>query len=885
MKKVRQTPIAAAVSLTLLGVAFAAQAQQAGQAAAKPEASQLDQVVITGIRASLETAANIKKNATAVVDAVSAEDVGKLPDADVGQALGRIPGISVGRAFGQGAAVSIRGTDPQMTYTTLNGQTVASTGWYDQNDIDRSFNYSLLPAELIGGMEVYKSSQANLTEGGIGGTVIVKTRKPLDLKANTAFGSVRYGDGTISDPEKEFSGLYSWRNEARSFGVLVAAGQSKGDYIRRGVEADSRWNSDVAPTAFVQERKRTAFNVALQARPVEGLELGLNLLKMELDANSSNASDYLMHDQNCDKRNTAVTSAAFNPNGMCLHSTTTAAKPLAHKFFQVWARGASMDSDSVVADAHYTLGNAKFDLVIGSTKASGGTSATTNYQTAAFDGAAGPFTRPNWQGTIDATGKQIQINPSTNQSWGIGALPAQMSPETWATSAGPNKDKEKFGQFDATVDLDWGVITTFKTGVRLADHTFEKRSFRPIWNATIAPVNTSTLFDGSVNVGGWTVPRADIGAMLSNTNKNISGWVEDRSGYGELNEKNRSVYGMFEFDTQGLRGNFGLRYISTRATSTAYKFDGVSPPDQYAGNQNWAKTTVSTKSSYNDVLPSVNLAFDLRKDLVLRATASQAITRPNFANMFGVTVSGYNDDRRGNETWTIGNIGLKPMKSSQADIGLEYYYGRGNMLSATYFVKDISNFVVANVTPNQKVGLVDPLTGVDNWTVQSFQNSGGGKIRGLELQASHAFGNGFGALGNYTFTEGNAPASSYLDQLGVFTQSSKHNVNLVGYYENESYFGRLAYNWRSKYMIREGAFWYGNRMHDAYGTLDASLGWNITKNLKLSFEAINLTKEDDVQYGAAAASNTGIKDPLRAGFPAWSFKGETTFKLGLSAKF
>ncbi|MDC6168297.1 TonB-dependent receptor [Paucibacter sp. XJ19-41] len=888
MKKVRQTPIAAAVSLTLLGVAFAAQAQQAGQAAAKPEASQLDQVVITGIRASLETAANIKKNATAVVDAVSAEDVGKLPDADVGQALGRIPGISVGRAFGQGAAVSIRGTDPQMTYTTLNGQTVASTGWYDQNDIDRSFNYSLLPAELIGGMEVYKSSQANLTEGGIGGTVIVKTRKPLDLKANTAFGSVRYGDGTISDPEKEFSGLYSWRNEARSFGVLVAAGQSKGDYIRRGVEADSRWNSDVAPTAFIQERKRTAFNVALQARPVEGLELGLNLMKMELNANSSNASDYLMHDPNCDKRNTAV-SSAFNPNGICLHSTSSATSGPTHKFFQVWARGASMDSDSVVADAHYTLGNAKFDLVIGSTKASGGTSATTNYQSNSW---ATGFTRPEWKGTIDATGKQIQINPSTNQSWGLSSLPSQMAAQSWATSAGPNKDKEKFGQLDATFDLDWGVITAFKTGVRMADHTFEKRSFRPVWNVTFddggplhATTSTSTLFDGSVNVGGWSVPRADIGAMLRNTAKSIGSWVEDRSGYGELNEKNRSVYGLFEFDTPGLRGNFGLRYISTKATSTGYKFDGVTPADQYSGNQNWAKTTASTKSTYNDVLPSVNLAFDLRKDLVLRATASQAITRPNFANMFGVTVSGYNDDRNGNETWTVGNIGLKPMKSSQADIGLEYYYGRGNMLSATYFVKDISNFVVANVTENQKVGLVDPRTGVDNWTVQSFQNAGGGKIRGLELQASHAFGNGFGALGNYTFTEGNAPASSYLDQLGVFTQSSKHNVNLVGYYENERYFGRLAYNWRSKYMIREGAYWYGNRMHDAYGTLDASLGWNITKNLKLSFEAINLTKEDDVQYGAAAASNTGIKDPLRAGFPAWSFKGETTFKLGLSAKF
>lgn len=215
--KVRLTPIAAAVSMTLL-TSLAANAQQA----AKSD-NQLDQVVVTGIRASLESAVNIKKNASAVVDAVSAEDVGKLPDSDVGQSLGRLPGVSVGRAFGQGASVSVRGSDPQMTYTTLNGQTVASTGWYDQATVDRSFNYSLLPSELIGGMEVYKSSQADLTEGGIGGTVIVKTRKPLDLKPNSVFGSVKLGKGTVStDLAKDFAGLYSWRNEAKNFGVLVA---------------------------------------------------------------------------------------------------------------------------------------------------------------------------------------------------------------------------------------------------------------------------------------------------------------------------------------------------------------------------------------------------------------------------------------------------------------------------------------------------------------------------------------------------------------------------------------------------------------------------------------------------------------------------------------
>ncbi|WP_269531196.1 TonB-dependent receptor [Chitinimonas sp. BJYL2] len=875
-KQYQPAPVALAVAVALMGMSAPA------LAAADTEAGEV--VKITGIRGALQSAAVIKKNASAVVDAVSAEDIGKLPDLDVGESLGRIPGVSVGRAFGQGSAVSIRGSDPQMTYTTLNGQTVASTGWYDQMNIDRSFNYSLLPSELIGGMEVYKSPQADLTEGGIGGTVIVKTRKPLAGDKTTVFGSVRYGDGSISDSDKEVSGLYNYKNDAKTFGVLVAGSISDGDYIRRGIEADSRWASDVAPTAFVQERKRTAFNAALQVKPAAGWDLGLQYLGLKLEADNSNSSDYIFHDANCTQRNTAVKSA-FNPNGVCLKSTTTATTPLENQFIQNWARAAEMTSDSLTFDGHYKGDGVKVDFVVGNTKAEGGTKLTQNYAYGFWGSPTNKLGR--WQGTIDATGKQIVLSPTSNQTVTVSNLPQNSAPETWATSRAPNKDEEKYGQVDVTLDLDWGAINSFKAGLRKADHTFEKRSYRPVWKSTIDPVATSRLYSGQVGVASWSIPRPNIGAMTANTLKNITGWMEDRSAYGELNEDNTALYGMFSFEAENVRGNFGLRYIATDATSTSYLYDGTpAGANDFAGSQGFSATKkASTKASYNDVLPSVNLAFDLKRDLVLRASASQAITRPNFANMFGVTVSGYNDDRVGNETWTTGNIALQPMKSSQADIGLEYYYGKGNLVSATYFTKDVSNFIVSQTQANQKVGLVDPGSGVDNWTVQSFANAGGGRIRGLELQVNHGFDNGFGVSANYTFTEGTAPATSYADKLAVFTQASKHNANLVGYYENQTYSARLAYNWRSKYMIREGAFWYGDRMHDDYGTLDASFGWNVTNNLKLSLEITNLLEEDDVQYGAAAASNTAIKDPLRAGFPAWSFEGERTIKLGLSAKF
>lgn len=879
MKLVR-TPIATAVAITLLSMAASAQSQQAA-----PDA-EMATITVTGIRASLETAVNIKRHANAVVDAVSAEDVGKLPDSDVGEALGRIAGVSVARSFGQGAAVSIRGSDPQMTYTTLNGQSVASTGWYDQLAVDRSFNYSLLPSELIGGMEVYKSSQADLAEGGIGGTVIVKTRKPLDLPAGTAFVSVKAGRGSVStELDKDLSGLYSWKNDTKTFGVLVSAAVQNGEYIRRGIEADGRWSADVSPTTFVQDRKRQALNVTLQAKPTKEIELGLNFLSLKLDANNSNTSQYIF------QGNGAPNCTQNNASGLCVKSTTTAANSI-DTFFQTWARQASMTSDSFALNGAYKGDGLKVEGVAGTTKANGGTSLTTNYSYfQGWNGGSEEVIRgaqnfPKWQGTIDATGNQIVITPSGNQNLSVASLSPRSVPETWASSRGPNTDKENFGQVDSTLDVSWGPISSLKTGLRMSQHTFTKNSDRAVFAANVIAVPTSSLYGGTIALGtnGWDAPKPNVDAMLANTSKNITGFVNDRSAFGELNEDNKALYGMLAFESGALRGNFGLRYISTDIKASAYKADPTVVNQSIAQNNGWSTALTSQSSSYNDVLPSLNVAFNMDKNTIVRVAASQAITRPNFDNMFlGGSIQGFNDTIKNNESITIGNPALKPQKATQLDVGFEYYYGKGNLVSIGYFHKDIENFITSDTKLNQKVGLVSPDTNQDNWTVNTVKNAGGGTIDGIEAQINQSFGNGFGAVANYTYADATAPSASYSDKLNLFTLSSKHNANLVGYWESSVYSARLAYNWRSEYMIRETGY-YGNRKHDAYGQLDLSLGWNISEKLKLAFEATNLLKADDVQYGAASVADA-TRQSLAIGYPAWSFMGETTYKLSLTAKF
>ena len=887
--KTKLTPIAAAAAVMIAGaVAAPAFAQSAAApapaaSAAKPAKDESVQTVeVSGIRASLQTSVNIKKNANAVVDALSAEDVGKLPDSDVGESLGRVSGVSVDREFGQGSSVSIRGSDPQMTYTTLNGQTVASTGWYDQKSVDRSFNYSLLPSELIGGIEVYKTQQADLTEGGIGGTVIVKTRKPLDLPANTAFVSAKVSEGTVStEPDKDLSGMYSWRSADRRFGVLVAGAVEKGVYIRRGIESDTRWSGDVEPTTFVQNRTRDALNLTLQAKPVEGLDLGLNYMNLALTGDNSNTSQYLFQTASpANNPNGPATPCVENSVGVCVTSNISAADAT-DEFVQTWARKAKMTSDSLVLNGSYKLDDWKLEAIGGTTKAKGGTSETTNYSYYAGN-------LPTWSGQIDATGKEIHISPGSPQSYTTADLPATIGPAgSWATTQGPNSDKENFGQLDVTKDLDWNGLTSFKFGALATEHTFAKNTLRANFAATPVLADTADLYSGTMDMGtpGWSAPKPDIDAMMANTNANITSWSEERDGYGVLQEHNTSAYGMFEFEKDQLRGNFGLRYIHTRATATGYKFDGTPlAAGDIAQNQGWGTSLYSQEASYGHFLPSLNLAYNLQKDTILRFAASRAMTRPNFDNMFLAQESGYEDGVAGNETMVYGSPSLKPMMSTQFDLGLEQYYGRGNLVSVDYFHKSISNFITTVTAHDQQIGVVSPDSGLDSWTVSHYVNAGGGRIDGLELQINHDFNNGFGVNGNYTFAKATAPASSYVDAVPVFTQSSRNTVNLAGYYENSIYSARLAYNWRSRYMLREDPYWYGNRWHDAYGTLDLSLGYNITPKIRLGFDATNLLKQKDLEYGTSGTPSTQ-KVPLQDGYPAWSFMGERTYRIGLSAKF
>lgn len=245
--------LSAAITAALFAAALVPASAFAQQAtpASSPEATTLDSVNVTGYRYAIEKSLQQKRDANAVVEVITAEDVGKFPDKNVADALQRVPGVVIERSGGEGKTVSVRGLAPDLTLTQLNGNYVASSE--TNNEATRSFNYTLLPANMLSSAELFKSPEARIDEGGIGGTVILHTRRPLEMEANSGYVNL---EGTSSDTshdiDPQMSALYSWHSKDERFGVLVGATkQTRTSRTMQASTEDYQWygNDSVARDA------------------------------------------------------------------------------------------------------------------------------------------------------------------------------------------------------------------------------------------------------------------------------------------------------------------------------------------------------------------------------------------------------------------------------------------------------------------------------------------------------------------------------------------------------------------------------------------------------------------------------------------------------------
>ncbi|MCV2367655.1 TonB-dependent receptor [Roseateles oligotrophus] len=881
----KQKLLPSLISLMLGATAFhnASAADEAPQAAAASTAAasknaELETVEIRGIRATLNKNIVEKRESSAIIDSISAEDVGKFPDKNVADSLQRVPGISVDRTWGEGRDIFVRGTDKNLNMTQLNGQSVSSAYWWKNDKQSRGFNYDVLPSEVIGSLDVYKSPMADLDEGSIGGLVNVKTRKPLSFKDQfTAQGSVEATYSKLpgkTDPQ--FAGLLNWKNEGKTFGVLLALSEQKRTLRRDGLEnflcscsyvdvVDQKGAVTKAPYApwgggsaiFRQDRERTTATATLEFKPVREADIVLNYLNSDMKMNNSNQNYLFLGTGADDLAGTGkinVTDPKFISTsdgkqslvGGTLQNGTAAFEPIYRESF---IRSSVLDLDGTYSGNGWQLHGQ-----VGSTKAEGGSDHDRNLP---FLNAAGQGQAVLSLAKDQFEWKYLGLNPLDPKAMTL-ALASPMSgssPRDWVRKM---ESKENYAQADLTYDLNGSFINDIKVGIKFRDAevknnrtigTFDttKATWVPISLADISSGPSPMLSQAAATAGSLTqYAWVDDSKVQKVFDMYAKGFVYKQytPEYYKISEKITAAYAKADYVIDKFRGDFGVRFVRTQQTSEAYQ--GV------AGTPGYAIGSVA--HNYNNVLPNFNGVYQLRKDLYLRGAVSRAMARQNYSDLSATTeING-----TGNGA-TAGNPLLKPILANQAEFGAEWYFADASLLSATVFTKQLDTFVYTTTKQEGNLQVKRPHN-ADN----------GAKINGLELQWQQPFGRtGFGSVVNYTYTDATAGSVDGKPALKV-SGNSKNQLNASAFYEQNGISLRISYNYRDKSYgeLTDG----GQAVTSAYGQWDASAGWDITPKISLYASAVNLTNEV-------------VKRNTTDGLPLDIYENGSRYTVGLRAKF
>ena len=869
----------------------------------------IDEVIVTGIRASLQQSLETKRNADAIIDVVTAEDVGKFPSSNVAEAITIIPGVTVDRAFGQGEKVSILGTDPALNRTLLNGQTVASADWFILDQPGRTFNYALLAPQIVGRVEVFKSPEARIDEGSIGGTVDVLTRRPLDLTTGLTLSGAAtwlYNDRSEeSDPQ--FSLLAGWRNEDRTFGVLFSAQQSKDGLRRDGLESygtipasyynggnpenpvsaitngncvgacattllanpNARGLNSFGTHFFEQDRERDSYTLALQWKPVPQLDLNFDWLRVEASYNNTNQSLFAF------QGNTWNSLGALTAIEVEDGVITYAAFNNALSVLDVQYREAAMTTDSYHLDGRWQGEGWDLSGDIGFSKAEGGTQRQLfgeflNWADYEVDFRGAPGSPGVLRYTDPATSDVLSNASRFSFDGGWGGGDPSTGPTGYNAGWGgnivskPTTDEETYGQLDLGFDRD-GFFDRFQFGYKYRKHETDQRmsgvtvsiygdpDSAAIFNPSQVPGNYLDGFSGVtsqmtgrfridggaladyIESGGYLRPwqAAPVPTVFGNAEFTAQNW--------NVQETINAVYGQANFENEMIRGNIGLRYVRTESDSGGYVCVNQTATGCGTTAADWAWNVMS--KSYDDVLPSINVAINAADDVIVRLAAAKVIARPNYADM-------------SNYFWLSdqilngggGNPDLDPYESTNLNAAVEWYFGENAILSGEVFFKDISNYILQQTSPEQHFNQAQ--NAVTTYQISRPTNAGSAELKGMSLAYQQTFGLGFGVLANYTLVDGSA------DNGQDLPFNSKHQVNLSPFYENGPFSARVTYTWRSRYFtgLDRGDAMYVREVD----TLDATAGYAFSDNVSLTFSGQNLLDSEYYAYANTEALPRGV---------------------------
>jgi iron complex outermembrane recepter protein len=861
----------------------------AGPAMAQSQPAQsggIETVVVTGIRASNQRAIDIKHQSVTIVDAVSAEDIGKLPDKNVADALQRVPGVTTFSSssgeggFDENNRIAIRGTNPSLTQTMVDGHTVATGDWFilDQfQTVGRSVAFDLFPAEIVDSVKVYKSQQADMVEGGTAGSVDIITRKPLDFPAlvtTEASAQGVYADlpGKI-DPQ--VNALFAWHNDTNNFGLMVQGFYEERHLRRDGQEflgynqldctlkdpndikqgcasggATNIINEDPAklyhalyPTLigsalFEQHRKRAGGDFNMQWRPSNSFDVDISGFYSHLNADNTN-NNFMAWVQNEVGSDNAPTSFTVK-NGTLVSAVFPKINAATGNVVDgvvedsIYRPGAAASTWYLNADALWLPAqNWNVHFKVGYTEGEGLTPSQPTWESDGQTGVGFNFAN---------SGPAAVAFPDINT-----ADAAQMNND-WAWSDKFTAiDQEFYSQADATYDIGMGALDSIEVGGRYSQHIRNVVGFdegtcafacpatpsSAVWSGALYPNNFANTISGGNNILGniWYPDWSKIQALVMPAVTPYSPLAFYWPGSFKTKETDTAAYAQANFKGSRWRGNLGFRFAQTEEDISSYVSDVNGTANNYGPYR-----LNEVKHTYDDPLPSANLTYDLTEDAQqqLQFAASRVISRPDYSALGGAV--SLTDSIL---TGTGGNPDLKPIRAWTFSGAWNWYYGQASLLSVGVFYMDLTSYV--NFGTHDAVYLNATLTGqtgqpvFSTYSITSPFNTSG-TDEGIELSWQQPLWDGFGVMTNYTLADG-----EQADHGGPLLGDAKHTANATLYYEQGPFSTRLAYTWRSSVLVGLDR---STQEHQAsIGNLDASASYDLNDHLAVTFDVLNLDDE------------------------------------------
>lgn len=865
----------------------------AAQAQSADDAKDLDKVVVTGIRGAVEKSLDVKREAKGHVEVVTAEDVGKMPDKNVADSLQRLPGVTISSAgaseggFDENDRVSMRGTNPSLTMTQINGHPVSSGDWFVLNQSDnagRSVSYTLLPSSLVSQVVVHKTSQASLPEGGVTGSVDIITRKPLEF-AEQFTGNVSIG-GVYSDlpgkTDSQFNALFNYRNAASTAGVLLQIFDENRTLRRDGVEvlgydrisnavgdatkpvADAHpdlngvWYPRMIGAAlFEQKRERRGGLLEVQFKPSDNFSIDLSGFVSNLDASNYNRN-YLLYNPRTIGAGISPAAGYVVRNNTLVSATIPGAAGAQYGLYDMIARPDEKASTTYLAmeAAWQASDRLKLDFKLGTSTGHGETPTQDVAEWRVGNGAGswslnGIDEAPSF--SLNESTASPQANLALDWIFGLQNLDIE--------------DTDKWGQVDAELFFDGSALSSLEFGVRLADHDRESGNVvaqGPNWAAdpfnpakfpqgyTNYPSDYASGFGGNFPRNVWYYTAEQMAAW--NAAQANRGPVDRRYPFYDftLEEKTKAAYIQANLEGDRWSGNIGVRVVKTNESVFQYREGGTaSTPGAITGSAFGIFSPFTIENDFTDVLPSANFKFDLTDDLVARVAATKTLARPDYSALAGGLVltppASENDEGKG----LASNPNLKPIRSTNLDAALEWYYAPRALLSASVYYMDLQSYVSQGQSLQQFLTFdqAHPNGYMGKYLVTSPVNTKA-SVKGAEVAIEQPLGEHFGFSANYSYTD--AKEDSGRPLVGA----SRNVFNLIGYFENEKLNARIAYNYRSHFyngLDRRSAF-----NQDDTRSVSASVGWTFNEHFAVTVDGMNLTNEKLKYYGENKDQPRGI---------------------------